>query len=138
MKIDAPKRISAEFYPDEYQQLIELLGQSLNPFMDQIMMAISGRLNISDNLHAKFQTFKVTVDASGIPSKEVGFQNTLNTKVAGFSVIRAVNLANIAGSFTTTHPFISFTETDKLVKVHRICGLPANTEFQITAIMYGL
>lgn len=133
-QISGVKRIVAEDYAKEYQQLVSRLGYILNGFMDETVDIINGGLNF-DNLAFNLVTFDITVDDAGKP--------TLNNKVnvnsvnpGGFSVIKALNLTNNS-IFPTSQPFISFVPgADGVMTVTNITGLQANNKYRLTAIVY--
>lgn len=133
-KISGVKRIVAEDYAKEYQQLVSRLGYILNGFMDESVDIINGGLNF-DNLAFNLVTFDITVDADGKPiiNNKVNINKTNPT---GFNVIRAINLNNTA-VYPISQPFISFVPgADGVMTVTNISGLQGNSKYRITAVVY--
>lgn len=133
-KISPNRRISAEDYEGENQQLIESLAYNLNPFMQEVTDAINGNLDF-ENLAANRLQAVISVDAKGKPLS--GDQvNTGVTNPSGFQVISAVNQTNPA-VYPSGQPFISFSpQGNGIVKINNISNLPANNRFLLTIVVY--
>jgi hypothetical protein len=133
MQLDNPITINPGDYPEEYAEVIEIIGGTLNDFMRQVVEL--SRANIDfDNLTSEIISFEVTVNESGAPT------NTLNLKVnkkatpSGFNVIAARANGN---GYPTSAPFISFTAKGNFnITIDNISGLKANQKTRITAIVY--
>lgn len=129
------RRISTEDYQGEYQQLIEKIALNLNPFMQEVVDVVNGRLDF-DNLQQNVITANFQVNSNGVP---IG-TNQLNTQginqPRGFQVISARNTQNSA-DFPSGQPFISFTpQGNSIVQINNISNLTANQTYQLTIIVY--
>lgn len=133
-KISNFRRISAEDYTGDNQQLIEKIGYNLNPFMQEVTDVINGNLDFA-NLSFNIIEVILTVDSNGTP---VG-TDQINTGVAnpnGFNVISARNNVNSI-VYPKGQPFISFTpQGNGIVKVENISNLTANTPYTLKLIVY--
>jgi hypothetical protein len=135
MKISGFKRIKKEDFDQEQQQLIDKIAYSINPFAEEVIRALSGNIN-QDNLNEKLKSIDITTDSSGIPTAEVQFKNPLTSRIEGLQVIKAENISN-----TTAYPsggiFITYTESNNIVTVQHVTGLPANIKFRLKLKVIG-
>lgn len=134
MRIDNVNQIRSEDYPEEYEDLLDQLGETINPFMQQVQELSDGRVDFPNRVEV-LRTIEITVDSNGNPV----LNNKINaekTGVRGISVIRAINLTNNT-VFPTSHPFISFTPVGgDTIQINNITGLPANQRFRLTLVIY--
>lgn len=134
MRIDNVNQIRSEDYPEEYEDLLDQLGETINPFMQQVQELSDGRVDFPNRVEV-LRTIEITVDSNGNPV----LNNRINaekTGVRGISVIRAINLTNNT-VFPTSHPFISFTPVGgDIIQINNITGLPANQRFRLTLVIY--
>lgn len=133
-KISNFRRISAEDYSGENQQIIEKIAYNLNPFMQEVTDVINGNLDFS-NLSFNIIRATLTVNANGTPvgtdQLNVGINNP-----NGFTVIAATNTINSV-SYTPGQPFISFTpQGNNIVKINNISNLTANIPFLLTILVF--
>lgn len=134
MQLDNPININPGDYPEEYAELVEILGGSINDFMRQVVDLSRSNIDF-DNLTSEVLTFEVSVDESGKP--KTGGAIKLNKAVTprGFNVISA--RCSSSSVYPTSHPFISFTAKGNYnVTIDNISGLQANQKYQITVIAY--
>lgn len=130
-KVARPIRVTSVQASNEAREAIDVVGGSVNSFMEEAYVAIMGNLSVTDNLNMEFKQFKITVDASGIPVKNVKFQTGLRSKSAGMIVIR------VFGAIPTTQPFITFSENSGVITINHVSGLVAGTEYQFTVLSIG-
>lgn len=134
MRIDNVNQIRSEDYPEEYEDLLDQLGETINPFMQQVQELSDGRVDFPNRVEV-LRTIEITVDSNGNPV----LNNRINaekTGVRGISVIRAINLTNNT-VFPTSHPFVSFTPVGgDIIQINNITGLPANQRFRLTLVIY--
>lgn len=134
MRIDNVNQIRSEDYPEEYEDLLDQLGETINPFMQQVQELSDGRVDFPNRVEV-LRTIEITVDSNGNPV----LNNKINaekTGVRGISVIRAINLTNNT-VFPTSHPFVSFTPVGgDIIQINNITGLPANQRFRLTLVIY--
>ena len=129
--IQRPKRISSESLPSEQRGAADLVGNSINTFMEEVYIAMTGNLGVTSNLNMEFKTIKVTVNASGIPTSRTVFKSSLKSKIVGCIVIRAYN------AYPVNQPFINFTENQGQVTIDQVSGLNPNTEYQLVVLTIG-
>lgn len=135
-KIAAPIKLTNEDIPAEQRQLASKVGESLNGFMEETFYAFNKRINITDNLNQELKTIKATMVDDGFGNQvlrdTVKIKSNLTSKVQGIQVIRAFGEA-----YTNSLPFIYFTETDKIVTINHIVGLPNDKEFSLVLVLIG-
>lgn len=129
--IQRPRRISSESVAKEAQQAVDVVGNSVNTFMEESYIALMGNLGVTSNLNMEFKTIKVTVNASGIPTSTVSFKSSLKSKIVGCVVIRAFE------AIPTGQPFINFSENNGVATISQISGLVADTQYQLVILTIG-
>lgn len=130
--IDNIRRIIAEDFPKEDRQTVSKLAYVINTFMEQVSRQINGNIDFN-NLSQDFINFTITVDASGVP---VG-NNIVKTSIInprGLVVTRALNQDN-SSVYPTNTPFISYSPNRNIIKINKITGLQANTEYRLFVIV---
>lgn len=76
------------------------------------------------------------MDASGTPKNALKFKTDLASLCIGHDVIKANCITN-ATTYVNSKPFLSFTETDGILTVNNITGLPANKKFKLKVLLYS-
>lgn len=128
-KIDNLKRIIKEDFPEEYQELIDKLAFSLNPFLEQLSNAFNKNIN-NDNLSR--ETVSITVEnSSGNLKSPVQFKFNLKSRILGLNIIKAENLTN-SNTYPTNAPFISWTINENIITVKKVTGIQDNNKYRLT------
>ena len=127
------KRLKAEDFEEDYQDLVNQLALILNPFLEQIAAAFNHGIDF-DNLNQEVITFTTKL-VSGVPVTKVAAKSTLKTRLRGMTVISAVN--NTDNTFPIGAPFITYKLTSNGFEVLHITGIPDNKEFAFTVITKG-
>ena len=133
MQLDNPITINPGDYPEEYAEVVEILGGTLNDFMRQVVEL--SRANIDfDNLTSEIISFEVTVNETVAPTSTLTLKVNKTATPNGFNVIAARMNGN---NYPTATPFISFTPKGNFnVTIDNISGLKAGQKARITAIVY--
>jgi hypothetical protein len=95
-KINQAKRIIKEDFESKYNSLIDKLGFSLNPIIEQLVIAFNKGITFEENLNSEIKSVDIEVTEDGIPKTEVQFQSSLFNKIQGILVIRSFFLDNKA------------------------------------------
>jgi len=138
MFIPSYKNIIYTDYPDQYKDLVSLLGQNINDAFNVCYKALAKKITLVDNMQGGLVTVSVKVDSNGNPLTKTTFQidSSIQT-LDGFQVIKALNTTSNS-VYTTGCPFISYTQqSSNIILVNNISGLPANNTFQLTVMAYG-
>lgn len=135
-KIQGFKRITKENFKADYQDLIDAIGGSVNIFAEEVINAFNNNLTVDDNLKMEYKDIEVSVNASGIPINNTQFKVGFNGKVRGVVIERALNLTN-PNTYPTGAPFITYDQSDKVITVKHITGLPANNKYRLTVLSKG-
>ncbi|GAG62776.1 unnamed protein product [marine sediment metagenome] len=131
-KTQRPKRLSTQDVSSkEAKEAVRAVANSVNNFMEEHYIAISGNLTIADNLNMEYKTIKLTTDGSGDLVRSVKFKSNLKTKVVGMVVVRTFI------SEPTTLPFCIFSENSGQVSITKIIGLAADSEYQLVIQVLG-
>lgn len=134
MKVNDFKRLAEEDFPQESREVVRKIAFAVNPYLEQIKTALDKNIDF-DNLNQALITFKVQVDASGIPKGLLQVKSPLKTNIQGIQVIRADNLTDSV--FLTGSPFITFSRNQGTLTIQHITGLAANKDYNITVILIG-
>lgn len=134
-KIQGFKRIESGDFKPEVKQVIDKLGYSLNIFNEEVFNAFQKNITF-DNLNQNLTSFVVSVDATGVPQDET----LLRPGTQGFNGISCISAENLDNdSFPTGQPFITFQRlSNGAFRILNVTGLPANTRFRLTVIIYGI
>jgi hypothetical protein len=134
MKLSNVRQIIAEDFPQESRPIVERLGGVLNYFMRQVVELNNGQIDF-ENTQWAVSNVEVTVDASGIPTQATRvLVNKNNPK--GLSIIRSQNLTN-STIYPTNAPFMSYVaESNNVIRITHVTGLPANNKFRLTFISF--
>lgn len=126
-------RLQKENFDKDEQDLIESLAASLNPFMEQTRQAFEKRIDFN-NLNQELISFTVTVDSGGVPVQDVQWRSKLTSQVAGAYVISAISTPT---TFPTGAPFLTFNQSNEIVTVQHITGLPVGVKYKLTVLSIG-
>lgn len=135
MKLSNFRRIVGEDYPKENSKLVEQLGYSINNFADEVINLANKNIN-DDNLLQNKVTVLLTVDSTGTPTSQISFQTGINLVSKGCVVIKATNQTS-SSVFPTACPFITYTETNNLIKIINVSGLQANNKYSLVIEVKG-
>lgn len=129
------RRIVAEDYAPEYQELVSNLGYIINDFMQNVTDTVNGNIDF-DNLSATVVTLTgMQVNSNGKPLSNdqvnVG-KNVIN----GLQIIKITN-TTISTSSPDFVPNITYTELgNNLIRLDKIPGLVAGNKYNINIVVY--
>lgn len=126
------KRVVVEDFDSKDRETIGKLAYIINFFMENVVRQFNGNIDF-DNLNQDLTTFKITVDASGIPIGNNLIKTTVNN-ASGAIVINATNNTNI-GTFPSSAPAVITTASGNLLKIKKVYGLQANSEYNLTILV---
>lgn len=127
--VNNKKTLRVEDFGEDQKELVERLAFTINPFMDEVISAFNGRIDLS-NLTFEFKTFSLVVE-SGVPKTPTKF--SVDGRVLGIIVIKVNNLTN--NNNLTAAPFLTYSESGNLVTVKHITGLADSTNYRVTALV---
>lgn len=149
------KKIITNDYPEEYKELMDKLGYSINTSMELLFLTLAQRVSLADNVLCDIKTLEVKVDATGKPTSPLVFSvsNPNISSIRGMHVIQAVNKTNGTG-YPTSCPFISYsitqpssqvqsltatnnTQNKFTITANNISGLIPNNIYNLTVVIYG-
>lgn len=133
-KITSSKRLNKDEFPDEYQDLIDTLSFSINPFFEQIYGAFTNGLTFKDNFYGQAVTVTTKVDAQGRPvNNQVPY--TLKSRPQTIMVLNVVN--NTDSSGLTSAPYVGFSLNGSTLTLNYITGLVAGKEYTLSLFILG-
>lgn len=125
-----------EDFASKDQPLVGKIAFVLNPGLEILTQALNKNITFQDNVYCQVKDVTVTVDANGIPTSTTQIKSTLNNNSQGLMCVLAINSTN-PSVYPTGYPFISFTETNKLITIQHITGLQPNNSYQLRIISIG-
>lgn len=130
-KIEVPAKIRTEDFGEEGKEVADKIGGVYNNFVDQVYQQLSGGIDY-ENLKRQVVNIDITTDAAGKAINPPSIRYTLSGRLRGINVLNAVNLVN-SNIYPTAHPFISWTINGQQIVILNVAGLPASTQFRLTA-----
>lgn len=132
-KIRKINKILTEDFPSTYRDLVSKLAFVLNPFLDNLVDALDGRLNFSDNLDSEVKTITVT-PSSDLPLKV----RTDLARCDSVIITRATNLTNTSATLPGA-PFVEFNNQEsngiRQIEITNITGLTSASRYRIKLIL---
>lgn len=136
-KLSTYRRIVSTDYDDQYKDLVDRLGTSINNSMDQLFDALNNKLNFKDNISATIASVTVTVNSSGVPTRTTQFKlNSTQTTVEGIFTINAYG-ANDSSILPTAGVFVSFSKNEGFVTIENVKGLQADIPYVLKIVCLG-
>lgn len=135
MKLPNFKRLIKADYAQEFQDLIETLGFSVNNGVEVLYQALNKSLNLKDNIACTVKELTVEVKDDGTPKTQLTFTLDTSNRILGITVLSASNLTNptIYPNFT---PFISYSQSGKNVTINNIKGLQSGQKYSLTIVAF--
>lgn len=133
-RISEFRRLNPQDVDPDDQSVVETLGYTLNPFMQEVADAINGNLDF-DNLNFEILTFDISVDSEGKPiqTNKIAVNKT---NPLGIDVIRIINKQNPT-NLSDSSPFIHFTPLGNgFVRMDKIIGIQPNDKHLIRIVVY--
>lgn len=134
-KLQSYKRIISSDYPEEQQKMAEMIGESVNSAVDDILYTLNNKVTLKDNVACTVRDVELTVDAGG-GTGNARFSITDRTQVIGILVIQALNLTN-SSIYPTGAPFISFTQLDNSILINNITGLLPGYRWRVRIVAFN-
>lgn len=129
MKIQIPKKIRAEDFKSDQQEIVNKIGDIFNCFADEVYQVLDKRID-NDNLARQRVIVNVSMGPTGVLISQPQVRTTLYGKVAGVVVLSAINQTN-PSVYPAGAPFISFTINGNILTILSITGLQANNEYKL-------
>ena len=135
-KIDGGKRILAEDFRSTDRDLISKLALVLNPFTEQIILALRKNITITDNLNMEYKTISIKVDASGKPVSSNQLTSSLSTKIKGISCEGYQNLTN-SNNYPTSGITVTWVQNNGIIEIQHVTGLNSTDTHSLTLLIKG-
>lgn len=137
MKLPNLRRIYANDFAADYQDLITNLSNSLNINLEFLYQGFNKNVSLRDNIACTVKEITVTVDADGVPTNPIAFARDTNLPVIGAEVINAINLTN-STAYPTGQPFIAYTlNNDGRFVIRYISSLTAGNNYRLTVVIWN-
>lgn len=136
MRLPSYKRIMTNDFTSQFQSLVGKLSYSINSAFDSLFQLTQNQINFRDNIACTVASFTVTVDSNGNALQSISLALNVNTSIDGVSVINAVSNSTNTTVYPTGGLFVSWTRSQNNIVIQKVIGLPANTSFTLTIIVY--
>lgn len=136
MKLGNYKRIISNDYKEDNQELVEQLGRQLNDGIEQLFIAVGGKLTFDDNFLATVKEVEIKVGSTGNPINQTSILLNNTNIVTGCLVISATNKTDPT-LFPSSTPFISFTQNGTALYINNITSLQANNRYLVKLIAFN-
>lgn len=135
MKLPGFKRLGKESIPQEFHQLVETIGNTVNSGMEVVYEALNKKVSLRDNLQCTVKDIDVAVDASGSPINPTAIQLEGTARADGWLVIRADNLTD-SDVYPEGSPFLSCSQTTNGLLINNITGLQENYTYRLRVVVF--
>lgn len=135
-KIDGGKRILSEDFKSADRDLISKLALVLNPFTEQIILALRKNITVTDNLNMEYKTISIKVDASGKPVSSNQLTSNLSTKIKGISCESYQNLTN-SNNYPTSGITVTWVQKNGIIEIQHVTGLNSTDTHSLTLLIKG-
>jgi len=115
-------------YPEEFQDIVERMSDTINDGISSLYDALNKRLNFNDNFSGTDKEFVVEVASNGIPKQRTQIKLNSTLRIQGLLILRAES-TNIQGIYPTAMPFITYEQSNDILIINNIKGLPADVKF---------
>lgn len=136
MKLEGFKRILTEDLPAESRQLADKLASTLNPFAEQVITALNGRLNITDNINQVYKELTIDLNSDGTPKVQTAFKSDLIGRCKGIDIQYLENVTNV-NTYPTAAPFITWVDNNSIIIIKHVTGLQANNKWKMRLLLKG-
>ena len=117
-------RITAEDFPEKYQDLLSKLLYKINSATDDTSSALNNGLTVADNLSGQETELEVTAPVSS--AKPVYFKSNLK---GNCRMIICGAAQTLSGTAPTGTPFFTFEMSGNNIKVTNITNLTAGSRY---------
>lgn len=131
MKIPGYRGINKTDYKPDDQPLVEQLSDVINSSFRIVYEALGGKLDITNNFKGVVKVLEVELNSSGEPKIPTAFKASSTDRIVGCTVLKAENLTD-SNTYPTAAPFISYSQSNDIITINHIAGLPANNVFRLT------
>lgn len=132
--LQVPKKIRAEDFKAADQALITKIAYIYNDFVDSVYQILNKQVDYA-NLNRQIIVATINLDKTGAVQQNPTYKTTINGKVGGLTVLRAVNV-NDTSIFPAGAPWISWSYASNQLKILDIKGLVSNptaaSQWQLT------
>lgn len=135
MKIQVPKKLRAEDFKSDQQDLINKIAYIYNSFVDEVYNVLNKNVDY-DNLNRQIVELTVKIDSSGKVINSPQIKTSLRTKIRGINVLNAVNQDN-STIYPTNAPFLNWTVNEEILTVLNVSGLQSNSQYKLTLELIG-
>lgn len=136
MKVQGFKRLIKENVTEDFRDVIDTVGASVNVFAEDVLNALNNNISVDDNLKMEYKQVDVTVAATGVPTSVTQLNTKLFGKIQGITVERAENLTSTI-TYPSGAPFVSYSQNNTLITLNHITGLQANNKYRLTLLLKG-
>jgi hypothetical protein len=135
MKIQIPKKLRAEDFDSNSQDLINKIAFIYNSFCDEVFQTLNNGVDYN-NLNRQISQVTISIDSSGALVNPPSIKLNLKTKVLGINVISATNQVN-SNTYPVSTPFVSWTLNAGILNISNVSGLQNGSKYTLTLELIG-
>lgn len=137
MKLPNQRRIYTQDFPEEYQDFVTKLAESLNINLEFLYQALNKNISLRDNIACTIREVTVVVDSTGTPASQTTFALDNNLPVLGVTALSTINLTNSTG-YPTGQPYVAweFNNQGKFV-IRYISSLTPGNTYRLTLSIWN-
>lgn len=131
------RRIYTHDFPEEAQDLIQKLSESLNINLEVLYDALNNKLTLRDNMACTLRSVDIEVDANGHPLSKTSVELTNNMGVYGVQVTAAQPLKEL-GIYPYAQPFVTYSMgQDGRLSIIHVSGIQPNIKYRLNLIIWN-
>lgn len=130
MRIQIPKKLRAEDFKSDQQDLIQKIAYVYNSFCDEVYSVLNKNIDY-ENLNRQIIDIIVKIGDTGEVLSTPQIKTSVRGKIRGLLVLNALNQVN-SRIYPTSAPFVSWTINGDILTILNITGLQNNSEYKLT------
>lgn len=133
-QITGGKRITTDDFSSEERELVRKLAFILNPFIEQTISIVNGKLTVSDNLNMFFKDVTVVVDANGKTTNTAAFTSSIG-KIHGMIVISHQQADSGTPIILSGAPYCTYSQENNIIYIQYVTGLPPDRKINLKLLI---
>lgn len=135
MKVPSYRRLNKSDFADEFKDLVDRLGNSINSGIDVLYEALNKKITLSDNIACTVKDVDVEIDSKGQLKNKTQVKLDAKGQVIGITVINGYCTKD-SSVLPVSGIFVNYIQSGDSIKIQNIVGLPVDRPFRITLVIY--
>lgn len=135
MKLPSFRKLLKQDFKEEFQELVEKIGTSVNNGFDLVSEALNKKITLQDNIACTTKSFDLEVsDTTGKLKTQVVFNLDTTGSILGITVLSAV--ANEQNVYPNAGVYLNFTQSANKLTITHAFGLPVGKKFNLKVVAF--